>query len=379
MITVSPDAFADAMRRRLQEERTLYSVQYAFTYRCNVACVHCYAGAADEGAPPGLTPEEVKGLFRQFADAGCLHCTVTGGEPLVRRDFETLWTAIAEQGIRRLLFTNATLVDRRKADLLRALPPDWIEVTILGADAATHDALSCVPGSFEAALAGIHTLEKAGLRVRVKTIAMQGNVHQIGEIKRLAESLGDGSFRFDGQLMGDFRGRLDIASLRVPPERLAEIELAHGSDTGESWCAAMERLAGFHRESLYTCGAARSSAYLSPWGDLHPCVSAQHIAYPLRRLSVAEAWAKMGADVRSRRLPADHPCRDCESFSFCQNCPAVARLDTGDERGVSAPRCALAKSRAKLYNFQLKQKTSEAQSGACPASVGKAAIKEQHR
>lgn len=356
MIKLSPDDFSEMMKSRLAACRTLFSVQYAITYRCNVSCVHCYAEGADTGVPPELTVEEVRGLFSQFAAAGCLHCTVTGGEPLVRPDFEALWTAIAEQGIRRLLFTNATLVSEQKAAFLKSLPPDWIEVTLLGADAAVHDALTRVPGSFEAALAGIRILEKAGLRVRVKTIAMQGNRHQIGAIRQLAQSLGDGSFRFDGQLMGAFKGTIDMDALRIPPAELAELELAYGNSAMETWCRSVDRLAGFERKSLYVCGAARSSAYLSPWGDLTPCVSSPHLAHPLRQMTVADAWSRMGDEVCNRPMPADHPCIGCASLAFCQNCPAVARLDSDDELGLSSYRCALAKAREKSYNQSLEKK-----------------------
>lgn len=265
MIELSVDDFSEAMKPKLDAQPTLYGVQYALTYRCNVACVHCYATGADAGAPPELTTEEVRGIFRQFADAGCLHCTITGGEPLVHPDFEEIWTIIAEQGIRRQLFTNATLVDQRMASFLKDLPPDWIEVTLLGADAETHDRLMGMRGSFDAALAGIRNLSNAGLRVRPKTIVMKGNLGQLRDIQKLSQTLGDGSFRLDGQLMGAFAGGIDMEALRVSPEELVEAEDAFGNDAFEVWCHEVKRLAGYKRTRLYGCGAARQSAYLAPW------------------------------------------------------------------------------------------------------------------
>ena len=354
MITVDPDAFAEDIAQKLRQSPALHSVQYALTYRCNVACVHCYAEGAQEDSPPILAVAEVRDFFRQFAEAGCLHCTVTGGEPLLCPDFEARWTAIAEQGIRRLLFTNATCVDDRAAAFLRDIPPDWVEVTLLGADAATHDALTRHPGSFAAALAGIRRLERAGVRVRVKTMVMRANAGQIGAIRALAATLGDGSFRLDGQLMGDFRGRLDIASLRVSPEELVELEYAFGENTAEAWCHEVNRLAGFKRERLYACGAARTAAYLSPWGDLHPCLSAEHCSISLRQMPVRDAWTRLKETVCRRPFAEDHPCRDCSAVVFCQNCPAVAQLDVGDENGISPFRCALAKARAIRYNSYAK-------------------------
>lgn len=350
MIRIDSDEFFERLIPGISKSGDLSSIQYALTYRCNVACVHCYAEGAGKDAPAELGVPEVRRYFEQFAQAGCLNCTITGGEPFVRSDFEEIWTAIAEQGIRRILFTNATLVDERKAAFLKEMPPDWVEVTILGADSATHDALMRRHGSFDAAIAGIRTLEKAGLRVRVKTIVMRGNASQIGAIKRLASTLGDGSFRLDGQLMGAFMGHIDMDSLRVPPKLLAEIEETHGDSGPEAWGHEKKRLAGFQRKMLYSCGAAKRSAYLSPWGDLHPCLTASHISQSLRGSSVGEAWLRLKEDLESRPFPENHICSGCSAFTFCQNCPPAAHLDSGDELGVSQYRCALAKEREKRYN-----------------------------
>lgn len=353
MIEVSADDFSEAMKPKLDAHPALYGVQYALTYQCNVACVHCYAKGADDDAPPELTLTEVRDFFCQFADVGCMHCTVTGGEPLVRPDFKEIWTAIAEQGIRRQLFTNATLADQRMAAFLKDLPPDWIEVTILGADAATHDALTRVRGSFEAALAGIRHLSNAGLRVRIKTIVMKDNLSQLGDIQKLAQTLGDGSFRFDGQLMGAFAGGIDMEALRVSPEELVEAEDVFGKDTSEVWCHEVKRLSDYQRTRLYGCGAGRQSVYLSPWGDLHPCLTAAHISQSLRDVSVQQAWQRLQDDIAGRAIPDDLPCIGCSAFAYCQSCPASAQLDGAGELGISSYRCAVAKAREKRYNSNL--------------------------
>lgn len=336
MITVDTDAFAESMVRRMrQHPDVLGSVTYAATYRCNLACVHCYALGADAGAPRELTVEEAARLFDQFAELGCLHCTLTGGDPLVRDDFESLWTMIAERGIRRVLFTNAVLVDARKAALLRTVPPDWVEVSIYGADAARHDAVTRVPGSFEATFAGIRLLEDAGVRVRLKTVLMVPTVDQIGAIKALARSVGDGSFRMDGQLMGAFAGGVDVEALRVAPEQLVAIEQEFGDATMERMCHEVERLRGVSRTLQYGCGAARHSAYLSPWGDLHPCLTAAHVHRSVREMPVRAALDELRREIHGRELPEGHPCRCCDAFMFCQSCPASAALDTGDPEGRS--------------------------------------------
>jgi radical SAM protein with 4Fe4S-binding SPASM domain len=354
VITVDVDTFSETMMQRLREGAdALYSVGYAITYRCNVACVHCYAEGADRGAPPELSVEEATRVFDQFAEVGCLHCTVTGGEPLVRPDFEALWTMIAAHGIRRLLFTNATLVDDRKAALLRDIPPDWVEISIYGADAAHHDAVTRVPGSFDATFRGIRRLEAAGLRVRLKTMIMRPTVDHIREIKQLAQSVGDGSFRLDGQLMGTFAGGDDMDALRVPPERLVAVEQEFGNAVMERMCHEADRLRGRTKTHLYACGAARHSVYLSPWGDLHPCLTAAHVSRSLRAMSVAQAVAELQREIHDRPLREGHACRECDAYAFCNSCAAAAKLDAGDEQGCSPYRCGIAKLRRNLYHTYL--------------------------
>ena len=60
------------------------SVHLDLTYRCNERCEHCYLEHDDKGE---MTTAEIFDVFDQLADAGVFFLVLSGGEPLLRRDF----------------------------------------------------------------------------------------------------------------------------------------------------------------------------------------------------------------------------------------------------------------------------------------------------
>ena len=74
---------------------------FDLTYRCNLRCVHCYCGHATAQSPAQgaeLGTDEVLRLLAEAADAGCLQLVLSGGEPLLRRDFAQIYTGRAGWG-----------------------------------------------------------------------------------------------------------------------------------------------------------------------------------------------------------------------------------------------------------------------------------------
>ena len=71
------------------------------TYRCNLRCTHCYIGSYRARGIPGeteLSTSELEGVLDQIADAGCLWLLLTGGEPLLRPDFEEVYVYARKRG-----------------------------------------------------------------------------------------------------------------------------------------------------------------------------------------------------------------------------------------------------------------------------------------
>jgi MoaA/NifB/PqqE/SkfB family radical SAM enzyme len=143
---------------------SLTHLDMELTERCNNNCIHCYINlpADDISAKEReLTTEEIEEILKEATALGCLSVRFTGGEPLLREDFEELYVFARRLGLKVLLFTNATLITPNLADLLVRIPPlKKIEVSLYGMNKSSYEAVTRVAHSFEAAQRGIELLKK---------------------------------------------------------------------------------------------------------------------------------------------------------------------------------------------------------------------------
>lgn len=154
------------------------------TERCNFTCVHCYRASGHETADMPL--EAACRLLDEAAAAGCRGVTLSGGEPLLHPRARDLVRHAASK-MRVRLLTNGSLLDAGWAALLADCGV-LVQVSVDGADEATHDAIR-VPGSHAAALRAVELMRDAGMgeRINFSTTIMERNFHQLEAIIRLAE------------------------------------------------------------------------------------------------------------------------------------------------------------------------------------------------
>jgi radical SAM protein with 4Fe4S-binding SPASM domain len=320
------------------------------TRRCNLRCVHCYVGGERTAAPPGRLELETAAwlaLLDEMAAAGCLDLLITGGEPLLRPDFTVLYARARERGMLVTLFSNGTLVEAETIDLLRDLPPLSVEVSMYGATAATHERVTGVPGSFEAARRGLDLLAGAGIPLTVKTMLMSLNSGEIDALAALAREYG-ARWRLDPALSPRLDGDRAPLALRVPAAEAARRELG-GEERTRRWREQYERgLAAAASERLYTCGAGVTNFHVDPCGVLLPCVMAKSPARDLRREAFVPAWRALVADIAALRAPEGYPCNDCDKRDICGLCPPFAELESGSPAVPPAYLCELGDRRKEL-------------------------------
>src|SRR5512143_2978103 len=148
-------------RRRVPLEGTLET-----TYRCNLACVHCYVNlpaGSREARQRELSLDRLFALVDEIVEEGSLFVLFTGGEVLVRPDFPQLYLHARSKGLLVTIFTNGTLVTDAVADLLAEHPPEKVEISLYGMTKETYERVTRVPGSVEKCLAGMRRLVGRGL------------------------------------------------------------------------------------------------------------------------------------------------------------------------------------------------------------------------
>lgn len=168
-------------------DRSPLLVFYEVTRACDLACQHCRACAQTQPHPSELSTEESLRLIDQLTEFPAPPMLVlTGGDPFKRADIFQLVRRAAWSGLDVSITPSATpLVTGAAIRALRDAGISRIAVSIDGADAATHDAVRGVPGSFDRSLRMLADARGEGIPTQVNTTVTPANFEQIESLAAL--------------------------------------------------------------------------------------------------------------------------------------------------------------------------------------------------
>jgi AdoMet-dependent heme synthase len=312
------------------------SVHLDVTYRCNERCVHCYLDHDDHGE---MTTEEIKDVLTQLSEAGVFFLTISGGEVLMRRDlFDILEFA------RSLLFnvklkTNGVMIREREAKQIRELGVEQIQISVYSHRPDVHDAITKLPGSFRRTIEAVRFLHSQGLKVTIANVLMSGNLGDYGGVVALAKELGV-AYSVDPTITPKIDGDRSILQLNVGGPGLREI-FHDPSLVGdvEKFCAPPPAPDEDVMEG-YPCSAGHTSCYISPYGDVYPCVAFPLPSGNVRTQKFLDIWRDSSQlnEVRSIRAKDLSTCSSCAHVGTCTRCPGLAYME-GNMRGPSSADC----------------------------------------
>src|SRR5487761_673644 len=216
---MSDTALMDRVVRRSLERRVPIGVHFDITYRCNERCVHCYLDHEDHGE---MDTAEIKRVLQQLAEAGTLMLTFSGGEIFLRKDLFDLRAFARELHFDISLKSNALLVTRERAARLKSLGVRRIQISIYSADAAVHDAITKVRGSFERSIHAIRFLKSQGLQVKIACPLMKQNLSGLAQLRSLANEL-DVPYVIDMTITPKIDGDMGVLALRSSAEELLTV------------------------------------------------------------------------------------------------------------------------------------------------------------
>ncbi len=337
------ECFYQRLDDKLRTSRIPFSGTWELTQACNFRCIHCYLTKTPS---PGaeLPLERIEGLLDEMAAAGCVGLTVTGGEPLLRPDFDAVWTAAHRRGFILSLFTNASLVSERIADVLAAHPPRQVEVSLYGATPQTYERLTGRRELLSASLDGLDRLLDRGLAVLVKAVLLSPLAEEADEMRSLAARRGV-RLRFDPGLDPTLDGDPGPTSLRLDAERAVALELSDEDLRAEQSRRLGEPGGAFED---FSCGAAQRAFHLDAAGFLMPCLLVRSPRIPLAQMPFEVAWQAL--DATQVAFTPESPCFGCPLHPVCSFCPGL-ELSVVRAGQDSAYYCQVARARARVLDY----------------------------
>lgn len=331
--------------KKLQERNVPLRVGIELTNRCNLNCIHCCLRITE--ANNELSLEELKNIFDQLKDEGCLNLTFTGGEPLLRNDFFELATYAREKGFGLTILSNGTMISKENIEMLKKLRPLEIRIGLFGATAKTHEAITGVPGSFKQTIRSIKLLEKYQIPFLIVMVVMKQNFSELEILKAKVKKKGwnfDYSFCVYPTVERDPRP----LNYRTTQRQLVEAKRKGFINPSHFSLKAEEDLA------FYNMG--RTVAQISSSGKVYPFPLLRIEVGDLRKDSFHNIWTNSDNLKWLRKLKIeDFKCFRCEYRYNCRWDPGVAYLEHGDLTCSPEGICRIMKIKDKRISFYLRR------------------------
>lgn len=303
---------------------------FELTSRCNFKCEMCYVHEGCEQTDALSTDDWLK-MGEEAKKAGTLFLLLTGGEPLIRKDFTELYTKLKGMGFLVSLNTNGSLVHKYE-DLFRNNPPARVNISLYGTDDDTYESL-CKVRMYSQVVENIKLLKDIGVSVNLNAVFTKENKHQIKKIIDTASSLGVNvnttayaypQVRLNDDF-GENRGRMSAVEAaqctleaelhRFPNEKfLPRAEKILASCSGKSYDGV-------------ACRAGRAAYWITATGVMQACGMLPEINADTKKLGFMGAWKSVLEQTKAVKVPKE--CLTCSLAEICKSCVAMCYAETG--------------------------------------------------
>jgi len=268
----------DRVRQKAREEKIPLTMHFDLTYRCHQRCLHCYLPESwRHGKGPGaeLNTGQVKRILDQLAEAGTFFLTFSGGEIFLRPDlFRILEYACSLKFCVSLMTSGSFDLEKEKVRDLREIGVSRLRVSLYSLNAAIHDRVTGMPGSLARMMGFVEECRAQGMFLAFNSIALKINYRQVPEMRAFA-SREKIPYLLDDNLVPRWDGQPHPPGLALEPEEKSFYELSTSAEQlrGSAIVPLEAELPG--------CGAGSNSGYITPQGELWPCID---IPWPCARL-----------------------------------------------------------------------------------------------
>lgn len=319
---------------------------WEITLACNASCVHCGSDAG-RARNDELDREEALRLCGDLARLGVRRVTLSGGEPLMRPDWQDIARSLVECGVEADMISNGIALDETCARRIRALGLKGVTLSIDGTG-DVHDELRGVKGAFSRALEAARLLLREGVPVGAVTQVNRRNLSLLPGIERALAEAGFQGWQIQLTMpMGRCEGDRDLV---LGPEEVSGVigfvvEAAgrrpfpvYAADN-VGWMTRREPLIrSFARNSgrfFHGCHAGLALIGISSRGDLRGCLSLPPAFNEgsVRDRDLVDMWRDEDLFAYNRRFREEDltgPCRSCPFRRVCRaGCTCLAYSTAG--------------------------------------------------
>jgi len=295
-------------------------IQFQYDYLCNFDCEHCcidkfYVPRDWEKARGSrkFELEDVRRLSKEADEMGLANFVITGGEPLLLKEYDQLVEAIDPEKFYLVTDSNGWFLDLEKAKHLKKIGVDKVQLSLDGADAESHDTFRRAPGSFDRVMKAVDACKEADLHVILSTVIWKDRIYTEEWRKFLdfAQSKEVGTYVVYAKPVGAYEGVTEQMMTEKEGKILQQFE--------EEYDIFTHMTPSYGRD--IGCIAVKRMVPISRYGDVMPC--------PYQHISLGNFFEEPLADIIGRGL-------NIKWFDPRKNMPCICGVDKGFIKNVIA-------------------------------------------
>ncbi|MEW6440084.1 MAG: radical SAM protein [bacterium] len=339
-------------------------IAWEITGRCNLRCIHCRS-SSDLETPAGVFDGAAAvRLIDEIAAYASPVLVLTGGEPLLRPDWEDLARHGTKKGLRMCLATNGTLVDEEICRRVLDAGIRMVSLSLDGSRAEIHDDFRQQPGAFAGVMRAAEQFARFQVPFLINSSFTRRNREDIPNVFRLAKELGAKAWYLfmivptgragevlDELISGEEYERIlnwhyeqekaepsDILMRPTCAPHYYRIVRERSRTEGTKW---KQRSLKFSTGVSKGCLAGQQIAFIDRSGDLRPCSYFNESAGNLKAQSFREIWENAPLLKALRDFDRyEEKCGACEYLRVCGGCRARAAALKDGNYLAEEPFCA---------------------------------------
>lgn len=309
--------FAEKYRRG----ESIAIIQLQYNYMCNMFCEHCSIKRFQGGQNKRkLTPIDIADLSKQADEMGLARFVISGGEPTIFPDLDELVAAIDPEKFFINSDSNGYLL-AEKAQHLKDIGIDRIQLSIDSLDAEAHDAFRRKPGAFARAMEGIRECQSIGLPLYIQTVVTKERLHSEEFLKFLTHfnKMGLNVFVSYAKPVGAWEGHFDNLIDRKDMAYMRELE--------KKYMVCTHLTPGYGLDM--GCIGVKGFISVTQYGDVQPC--------PYIHTSIGNIFTKSLKDIIENGMNIKFFGEHVDTCLIAEDLPFIKKYIAGHIYGKPVP------------------------------------------
>ncbi|MGV0082793.1 radical SAM protein [Rahnella aceris] len=336
------------------EVNRLTSVHIEITSKCNERCIHCYI--PHEKKIKTLDTENIYSLLKQCKDMNVLHITLSGGEPMLHKDFCDILKQCREYDFSVSVLTNLTLLTDEVVTEMKLNGLLGVQTSLYSTVPVIHDSITKMTGSFKKTESSILKLVENDIPLQISCPVMKQNKNCYRDVIEWAKKYGI-AVSYDYALIAEYDHSNKIIGNRLSLNEVSDV-IKDKSSNDKTY---LDRLKDDLVNKSHVdpedpiCSICSVSVCIAENGNVYPCAGWQYcVLGNILETSLNDVW-HFSRKINLLRMikRKDFPkCMQCDIKGTCSMCLVRnANEDcNGDYLNVNEYFCNITKMKKELLN-----------------------------